>query len=121
MKTLTINTAGKRSTAYTTEEVSIYLSLRGVKRTNISIKEAKILIKGLPISLEGANFKTYKLLINHKKREKEFYFAVYNKDECLINFDTEDEAREFVLSENAGYGYEKLYFKEELYYDSDEA
>ena len=49
--------------------------------------------------------------------EEVFYFAVYDKEdtysdgECLMNFNTEDEAREFVLSENAGYGYEKLYYK----------
>lgn len=44
------------------------------------------------------------------------YFAVYdkedtyNKDECLTSFDTEDEARDFVIIENSGYGYEKLYY-----------
>lgn len=48
---------------------------------------------------------------------KEIYVSVYDKedtyndDECLCNFDTEDEAREFVLNENAGYGYEKLFYK----------
>ena len=47
--------------------------------------------------------------------KQEFYFAVYdkedtyNEDECLTSFDTEDEARDFVISENAGYGYEKLF------------
>lgn len=52
-------------------------------------------------------------------KKQEFYFAVYDKEdtyndgECLMNFDTEDEAREFVISENAGYGYEKLYYKVE--------
>lgn len=46
-----------------------------------------------------------------------FYFAVYDKEdtynegECLASFDTEDEARDFVISENAGYGYEKLYYQ----------
>lgn len=50
---------------------------------------------------------------------QKFYFAVYdqedtyNEGECLISFDTEDEARDFVISENAGYGYEKLFYKTE--------
>jgi len=50
---------------------------------------------------------------------QDFYFAVYDKEdtynegECLTNFDTEDEARDFVISENAGYGYEKLFYKME--------
>lgn len=53
--------------------------------------------------------------------KKKIYFAVYDKEdtyaegECLENFETEDEAREFVIGENAGYGYEKLYYKEEFY------
>jgi len=48
---------------------------------------------------------------------QDFYFAVYDKEdtykdrECLDVFDTEDEARDFVISENAGYGYEKLYYQ----------
>lgn len=48
---------------------------------------------------------------------QKFYFAVYdkedtyNEDECLTTFDTEDETRDFVISENAGYGYEKLYYE----------
>jgi hypothetical protein len=52
---------------------------------------------------------------------KPFWFNVYDKEdtyndgECLTSFDTEDEARDFVNSENAGYGYEKLYYEcEEL-------
>ena len=53
--------------------------------------------------------------------KQKFYFAVYDNEviyedgECLMNFDTEDEAREFVISENAGYGYEKLYYRMEEY------
>lgn len=51
--------------------------------------------------------------------KQEFYFVVfdkedtYNEGECLTSFDTEDEARDFVNNENAGYGYAKLYYKEE--------
>lgn len=51
--------------------------------------------------------------------KQEFYFAVYDKEdtynegECLTAFKTEDEARDFVISENAGYGYEKLYYQME--------
>jgi hypothetical protein len=41
---------------------------------------------------------------------QEFYFTVYDKEEtynegeCLTIFDTEDEARDFVIIENSGYG-----------------
>lgn len=52
---------------------------------------------------------------------KPFWFNVYDKEdtynegECLKSFDTEDEARDFVNSENAGYGYDKFYYEcEEL-------
>ena len=50
---------------------------------------------------------------------QKIYFAVYdkedtyNEDECLTSFDTEDEARDYVISENAGYGYKKLFYKTE--------
>ena len=53
-----------------------------------------------------------------KTQENEFYFAIYDKediyndDECLINFDTEEDARDFVDSENAGYGYDKLFYRQ---------
>ena len=46
------------------------------------------------------------------------YFAVYDKEdtykegECLENFNTENEASDFVISENAAYGYEKFYYEE---------
>ena len=51
------------------------------------------------------------------KKDTNFYFAVYDKEdiyqdgECLESFETEDEARNFVNEENAGYGYNKLYYK----------
>lgn len=54
-------------------------------------------------------------------KNQEFYFCVFDKedtyteDECLTNFDTEDEARNYCLSENAAYGYTKLYYSEVLY------
>lgn len=50
---------------------------------------------------------------------KENYFVVYDKEdtynegECLECFNTEEEARNFVINENAGYGYKKLYYEEE--------
>lgn len=46
------------------------------------------------------------------------YYAVYDKEEeyqpneCLTSFDTEEEARAYVNSENAGHGFEKLYYEE---------
>ncbi len=51
--------------------------------------------------------------------EEEEYFVVYDKediyddDECLCSFDTEEEARDFVTEENKGYGYNKLFYKAE--------
>ena len=51
------------------------------------------------------------------KKDTNFYFAVYDKedtyveDECLESFDTEDEAINFVNEQNAGYGYNKFYYK----------
>lgn len=61
MKTITINTAGKRATAYTTEDVSIKVSLNGKRKTNISVKEAKELIKDKEVYHDGVNYKTYKI------------------------------------------------------------
>jgi len=61
-----------------------------------------------------------------QQHKQEFYFAVYDKEdtyddnECLTTFDTEDEARDFVNTENAGYGYKKLYYIEKLYADEEE-
>ena len=54
MKTLTINRAGKRKTAYTLENFD-----KSTKK-NISVKEAKELIKNLPIFDEGVLYTTYK-------------------------------------------------------------
>jgi len=55
----------------------------------------------------------------HIKNEvEENYFAVYDKEdtykegECLENFNTENEASDFVINENAAYGYEKFYYEE---------
>ena len=53
------------------------------------------------------------------KTTKNFYSVydkedTYNEGECLESFDTEDDARDFVNTENAGYGYAKLYYKEEV-------
>lgn len=51
--------------------------------------------------------------------EDKSFFAVYvydkedtyNDDECFESFDTEEEARDFVNSENAAYGYNKFYYE----------
>lgn len=54
-----------------------------------------------------------------KMENEKSYFAVYDKEdtynegECLDSFDTEHEARDFVINENSGYGYQKLYYIEE--------
>ena len=55
--------------------------------------------------------------------QTKYWFNVYDKEdtyndnECLTSFDNEDDAREFVISENSGYGYEKLYYE---YYELEE-
>jgi hypothetical protein len=70
--------------------------------------------------LEG-KLSGYSYLVEEFETCKPFWFNVYDKEdtykdgECLTSFDTEDEARDFVNSENAGYGYDKLYYEcEEL-------
>jgi hypothetical protein len=61
MKTLTINTAGKKSNAYFTEDVKTSVSLNGKLKTKVSIKEAKKILINLPIYCQGVNYKTYKI------------------------------------------------------------
>lgn len=55
MKTLTINTAGKRATAYT------LVDFKTQSRINIPVKEAKKLADGKEVFSEVTNAKTYKL------------------------------------------------------------
>lgn len=64
MKTLTINTAGKRANAYISQPSS--KTYEDIKRGNmskeaISVKEAKKLISNKSVYFEGANFKTYRI------------------------------------------------------------
>lgn len=61
MITVTLNTAGKRTTSYITKEVDRKVSLNGKLKTKISVKEAKELIKDKEVYYEGFNFKTYKI------------------------------------------------------------
>lgn len=61
MKTVTINTAGKRKSAYITTEVPTSLNLSGRVRESISVKKANELIGNLPIYHSGVNYKTYKI------------------------------------------------------------
>lgn len=61
MTTVTLNTAGKRTTAYITKEVDRKVSLNGKLKTKISVKEANSLIKHKESYCEGINFKTYKI------------------------------------------------------------
>jgi hypothetical protein len=70
--------------------------------------------------LEG-KLSGYSYLAEEFETCKPFWFNVYDKEdtyndgECLSSFDTEDEVRDFVNSENAGFGYDKLYYEcEEL-------
>lgn len=50
-------------------------------------------------------------------KEKKVFFYVYDKEdtysegECLEVFDDEEKARDFCINENAGYGYQKFYYK----------
>jgi hypothetical protein len=52
-----------------------------------------------------------------EKEEENLCFYVYDKEdtylenECFTVFDDEEEARDFCINENAGYGYEKFYYK----------
>ena len=47
--------------------------------------------------------------------EKVFYYVydkedTYSHNECLEVYEDEEQARDFCLTENAGYGYEKFYY-----------
>lgn len=47
--------------------------------------------------------------------EKVFFYVydkedTYSDNECLEVYEDEEEARDFCLNENAGYGYEKFYY-----------
>ena len=55
MKTLTINNAGKRATAYILE------NFNRSTRKNISVKSAKEMIKNIPVFDKGNLYATYKL------------------------------------------------------------
>lgn len=57
MKTITINTAGKRATAYISERNNLVRG--GFKNTKISVKESKKLVKDKDTYYEGVNYKTY--------------------------------------------------------------
>ena len=52
-----------------------------------------------------------------KAKEEKVFFYVYDKedtyseDECYEVFEYEEEARDFCINENAGYGYQKFYYK----------
>jgi len=48
--------------------------------------------------------------------EKVFFYVydkedTYNEGECHEVFEEEDAARDFCINENAGYGYQKFYYK----------
>jgi len=57
---------------------------------------------------------------DYEEEIEECTFAVYDKEdtynegECLTSFDKEDAARDFVIRENAAYGYVKFYYEEEI-------
>ena len=50
-------------------------------------------------------------------KEEKVFFYVYDKEdtysegECLEVFEDEEEARDFCINENAGYGYQKFYYE----------
>jgi hypothetical protein len=50
------------------------------------------------------------------KEEKVFFYVydkedTYNEGECHEVFEDEEKARDFCINENAGYGYQKFYYK----------
>ena len=52
-----------------------------------------------------------------KPKEEKVFFYVYDKEdtynecECHEVFEDEEEARDFCINENAGYGYEKFFYQ----------
>jgi len=59
MNTVSLNFAGKKTTAYTTTKVPTSVNLKGEVKKAISVKEAKKLIEGKALLCEGQLFKTY--------------------------------------------------------------
>ena len=68
------------------------------------IKNQKNLNKSCKNEKFADNIRTITTKINNKMSKQEFYFSLrqrrhLNEGECLTSFETEDEARDFVISE----------------------
>lgn len=55
------------------------------------------------------------ITINTEFEHIKSQYAIFDKEdnnECVAVFEEQDDARDFCINENAGFGYQKYYYKE---------